>query len=90
MAVAIGVVNRLDGSVTLLPDAFTPLSAETGIIVVAEDDDAYACLDEGVAIDVGELPVQRPARARPAPRRRVDGQREGHAARPQFTLRRRH
>jgi len=43
-AVAIGVVDRFDGSVTLLPEPDYMLSAETGIIVVAEDDDAYECL----------------------------------------------
>jgi ethanolamine utilization microcompartment shell protein EutS len=44
-AVAIGVVDRLSGAVTLLPDAQYLLSADTGVIVVAEDDDAYTCLE---------------------------------------------
>jgi hypothetical protein len=40
MAVAIGVVNN-DGSVVLNPSNDYPLSVDTGIIVVAEDDDSY-------------------------------------------------
>jgi len=41
-AVAIGVVNS-DGSVVLKPDNDFPLTADTGIIVLAEDDDSYEC-----------------------------------------------
>ena len=39
---AIGVVNS-DGSVVLKPDNDFPLTADTGIIVLAEDDDSYEC-----------------------------------------------
>lgn len=45
LAVAIGIVRR-DGSVVLLPDKDFPLTAETGIIVIAEDDDAYSATTE--------------------------------------------
>lgn len=40
MAVAIGVVNN-DGSVILNPPMDYPLSVDTGIVVIAEDDDSY-------------------------------------------------
>jgi len=43
MAVAIGVVNG-DGSVILNPPIDYPLHADTGIVVVAEDDDSYECI----------------------------------------------
>ena len=57
-AVAIGVVAS-DGSVILLPDNDYPLSADTEIIVVAEDDDAYEALEYPYQIDVGELPERK-------------------------------
>lgn len=55
---AIGVVAA-DGSVILLPDNDYPMSADTGIIVVAEDDDAYEALEYPFQIDVGELPERK-------------------------------
>jgi hypothetical protein len=58
MAVAIGVVNS-DGSVVLKPDNDFPLTADTGIIVVAEDDDSYCAIKEPYKINVGSLPTHR-------------------------------
>ena len=43
MAIAIGVVCS-DGSVILKPDNDFPLTADTGIVVVAEDDDSYEAI----------------------------------------------
>jgi hypothetical protein len=58
MAVAIGVVNS-DGSVVLKPDNDFLITADTGIIVVAEDDDSYSAVREPYRIDVGKLPQYR-------------------------------
>jgi hypothetical protein len=52
MAVAIGVVNN-DGSVVLNPSNDYPLSVDTGIIVVAEDDDSYEAVK--TPFDVREM-----------------------------------
>lgn len=40
MAVVIGVVEK-NGDVIILPDKSYPLTTDTSIIVVAEDDDRY-------------------------------------------------
>lgn len=58
MAVAIGVVNP-DGSVILLPDNDYPMSAETGIVVVSEDDDTYEAIECPFQIDVGSMPERK-------------------------------
>ena len=47
MAVAIGVVTPA-GAVVVLPDNDMILTADTGIIVVAEDNDTYAALETPV------------------------------------------
>ena len=59
MAVAIGVVEN-GKRVVLNPPNDYVIQKDTGIVVVAEDDDAYECEAAPVRIDVGSLPVKRP------------------------------
>mmetsp|Transcript_4221 Transcript_4221/g.5566 ORF Transcript_4221/g.5566 Transcript_4221/m.5566 type:complete len:1055 (-) Transcript_4221:132-3296(-) len=55
MAIAIGVVNN-DGSVILNPSNDYPLAMDTGIIVIAEDDDSYEAVTTPYSITSGSLP----------------------------------
>lgn len=54
MAIAIGVANG-DGSVILNPSVDFPLQADTGIIVIAEDDDSYEAVRNPFDVSISHL-----------------------------------